>query len=61
MKLYEPCLCGANDCPRCFPNQGPEPEDEDPEEEYCEICGFRMFEDENGKLFCLACDMKGRK
>jgi hypothetical protein len=23
----EPCLCGATDCPRCYPNSSPEPSD----------------------------------
>jgi len=25
----EPCLCGATDCPRCYPNSSPEPSDRD--------------------------------
>lgn len=35
-----PCMCGADDCPRCFPGCL------DVEDEICEVCGFAIKEDE---------------
>lgn len=31
----EPCLCGAEDCPRCFPYSYDKCHDPEPEEEEC--------------------------
>jgi len=33
-------MCGADDCPRCFPGCL------DVEDEICEVCGFAIKEDE---------------
>jgi hypothetical protein len=31
MSIPEPCLCGAWDCPRCYPGENYSPHDEDEE------------------------------